>query len=125
MESPFSIEELHARLRAEGVDDLAVSIDGSARDETYCLVEEPAGWQFFYSKRGRRNSMMMFSTFIDAAAHFLAVVLQDSDYPGRPVATGCPRCRLTRRRRRTDGSVASLPLPPAAERQYRWADEHD
>ena len=56
---------------------MAVSIDGSDRDETYCLVEEPAGWQFFYSERGRRNGLTTFSTFIDAAAHFLAVVLRD------------------------------------------------
>ena len=28
--------------------------------------------------------------------------------------------RLTRRGSPTDGSVAALPLPPAAERQYRY-----
>ena len=77
MEAPFSLGELQARLRAEGVDDLAVSIDGSARDETYCLVEEPAGWRYFYSERGRRNSLRTFPRFVDAAEHFLAVVLKD------------------------------------------------
>ena len=52
MESPFSIEELHARLRAEGVDDLAVSIDGSARDETYCLVESKQAGSSFIRNAG-------------------------------------------------------------------------
>jgi hypothetical protein len=77
VESPFSLEELRTRLRAEGVADLAVSIDGSARDETYCLVEDSTGWQSFYSERGHRNALATFPTFIDAAAHFLAAVLDD------------------------------------------------
>jgi hypothetical protein len=41
----------------------------------------------------------------------------------------CPDCqalgvasRLTRRCRRTDASVAALPLASAAERRYRWTD---
>ena len=40
----------------------------------------------------------------------------------RAIATDEGGCRLTRRCSRTDASVAALPLPPAAERQYRWAD---
>ena len=84
MDSPFNLQELRDRLRAEGVDDRAVSIDGSVRDESYCIVEEPAGWQVFYSERGRRNSLTSFLTFVEAAGHLLSVVLGDPTTRWRP-----------------------------------------
>ena len=45
------------------------------------------------------------------------------DLAGSDLRVSGRRNRITRRCRRTDGSVASLPLAPAAERQYRWADK--
>jgi hypothetical protein len=74
---PMSLPDLEGRLELEGVSAGAVSIDGSAKDETYCLVETPLEWQVFYSERGQRNDVRQFKLFVEAAAEFLRQVLSD------------------------------------------------
>jgi hypothetical protein len=73
----MSLAELARRLEDEGVSPHAVSIDGSVRDDTYCLVETPAAWEYFFSERGQRVSLAQFKVFVEAAAHFLGAVLGD------------------------------------------------
>ena len=73
----MSLRELARRLEDEGISPHAISIDGSMRDETYCLVETPAAWESFYYERGQRRDLVQFEVFVDAAAHFLKRVLKD------------------------------------------------
>ena len=74
---PLNIHELRQRLDAEGVSPRSVSIDGSIRDECYCLLETSTSWEVFYSERGLKRDARRFNVFVDAAAHFLGLVIAD------------------------------------------------
>jgi hypothetical protein len=74
---PTSLPELRRLLELDGVSPDAVSIDGSQKDECYCLVETPLEWLVFYSERGQRRGVRRFKVFVAAAAEFLRQVLGD------------------------------------------------
>ena len=123
--TPFSLQELRARLEEEGVSSSAFSLDGSGNGECYCIRETSANWEVFYSERGHRNNLVQFKTFVEAAAHFMACVLDDE-------TTRCNFLAWFSDRARADDFVAILkqagitpnhrdapPVRDAADIRYR------
>lgn len=71
-------EELVRRLEKEGVDPGAYELDGSQKDEVYCLDRKAAAWVYYYRERGIHRDERAFTSKDEATRHFLEQVLKDS-----------------------------------------------
>lgn len=70
-------EELLRRLEKEGVDPGAYDLDGTQKDEVYCLERRGTGWVYYYRERGLHRDEQAFTSENEAARHFLDRVLKD------------------------------------------------
>ena len=66
----MKVEELRQCLRQEGIDPAAYDLEGTQRDEVYCLEEIQGGWKYYYRERGLHRGERSFSSE-DAACQFL------------------------------------------------------
>ncbi len=73
----LDFSELQSHLRSQGVSPDSYSLGEPVRDECYCIVETSTDWHVFYSERGNKNDLTLFSSFPEAAEHFLGWVLND------------------------------------------------
>ncbi len=70
-------EELLRRLEEEGVDPGAYDLDGTQKEELYCLERQPSGWTCYYRERGIHRDERVFALEDDASRFFLDLVLRD------------------------------------------------
>jgi len=71
------LAELERRLREEGVDPGAYDLEGSGRDEAYCLERSAGRWVYYYRERDIRRGETVFEFEGDAVRFFLTKVLND------------------------------------------------
>jgi hypothetical protein len=70
-------DELDRKLRREGIRRDAYDLEGTKRDEAYCLEEESTGWIACYRERGIRRDQHYFESEHDACLYLLQLILND------------------------------------------------
>jgi hypothetical protein len=73
----LTFEKLEPRLSEEGIDPDAYDLEGSGRDEAYCLERSADGWVYYYRERDIRRGERVFESEDDAVQFFLTKVLND------------------------------------------------
>ena len=73
----MTVHELTEALRRGGIRERAYDLEGSNRDEVYCLDKVRAGWAVYYRERGIRRDEKLFLSEDEACRHILAVLMRD------------------------------------------------
>ena len=73
----MDVEQIKRQLADAGVDRGSYDVDGTKRDEVYCLEKAPAGWIYYYRERGIRRDERVFASEDEATKFFMAAVLAD------------------------------------------------
>ena len=69
--------ELLRRLELEGVSPTAYDLEGTKKEEAYCLERLRDAWIYYYRERGFHRDERVFTEESDAIQHFLGRVLED------------------------------------------------
>jgi hypothetical protein len=59
-------QQLQEKLIKSGIDSNAYSLEGGLPNEAYCLNHEANIWEVYYSERGNKTSLNVFSTEAEA-----------------------------------------------------------
>ena len=73
----MTVQELKATLAGAGVKERAYDLDGSNRDEVYCLDQAPRGWAVYYRERGIRRDERLFASEDEACRYILDLITED------------------------------------------------
>jgi len=52
----------------------AYSLRGGLPNESYCIGKKDGKWEVYYSERGRKSALQIFSGEHDACIHFLSMI---------------------------------------------------
>ena len=63
--------DLQRELIKEGIRPDACSLEGGMPNDAYCLDENGGEWSIYYSERGSRQGLKLFSSESAACAYFL------------------------------------------------------
>ncbi len=69
-------EELSILLKKEKINDDMYSLEGGLPNEMYCLEENGGRWEVYYSERGNKTGLKLFSTENDACLYFHNLLLR-------------------------------------------------
>lgn len=73
----MTVQELKVTLDRLGIRERAYDLDGSHRDEVYCLDQVSGGWVVYYRERGIRRDERLFSSEDEACRHILDLIAGD------------------------------------------------
>ena len=73
----MTIDQLRQRLDAQGVHPGAYDLEGTQKDEVYCLERQQDRWRYYYRERGIHRDERRFDSEDAACDFFLHQVLRD------------------------------------------------
>lgn len=71
------MRELKAALDQAGVRERAYDLEGSSKDEVYCLDKVQGSWVVYYRERGIRREERFFSSEDEACQYIFDLLIRD------------------------------------------------
>jgi hypothetical protein len=73
----MTLQELIDALSRQGVQPRAYDLEGTSRDEVYCLDNVHGKWIVYYRERGMRRDERVFSSEDEACCYLFELLMQD------------------------------------------------
>jgi hypothetical protein len=73
----MTVSVLQAALRRAQISEAVYSLHGGLPNEAYCLGKTPNGWEVYYSERGGKTALKVFSEEHLACIEFIRRVRRD------------------------------------------------
>ena len=73
----MNVWDLQAEFQAAGIKSHAYDIEGSSKDEAYCIDKVAGGWSVYYRERGLHRDERVFTSEDEACRHLHGLVMKD------------------------------------------------
>jgi hypothetical protein len=70
-------EQLQNKLISDGFPKDAYNLKGGLPNEVYCLGKHNGNWEVYYSERGQKTNLRLFTLETEACDYFYAFISQD------------------------------------------------